>query len=66
MRDLRGLIQLAGTLNIAPAPGLATLSGTLKERGEPPPELRQALNSLVQLRGRDRQGQIPFDIEFTL
>ena len=66
VRDLRGLIQLNGSLNIAPAQNLATLSGTIKERGEPPPELRRALNDLVQMRGRDRQGQIPVDIEFTL
>ena len=66
VRDLRGLIQLNGTLSIAPAQNLATLTGALKERGEPPAELRQALNSLVQMRGRDRQGQIPVDLEFTL
>jgi hypothetical protein len=66
VRDLRGLIQLNGTLVIAPAQGLATLSGTIKERGEPPAELRQALNNLVQMRGRDRQGQIPVDLEFAL
>jgi hypothetical protein len=66
VRDLRGLIQLNGALVIAPAQGLATLSGTLKERGEPPAELRRALNNLVQMRGRDRQGQIPVDLEFAL
>jgi hypothetical protein len=66
VRDLRGLIQLTGTLLISPAQNLATLSGTLKERGEPPPPLRQALNDLVQMRGRDPQGRIPVDLEFAL
>lgn len=42
------------------------LSGTVKERPDAPPALRNQLANLEQLRPRDAQGRIPFDLEFTL
>ena len=36
------------------------------ERGELPASLRQQLDNLIQMRGRDPQGRIPLDIEFSL
>ena len=42
------------------------LSGTLRERAEAPPALRSQLQNLAQYRGRDPQGRIPVDLEFTL
>jgi hypothetical protein len=41
------------------------LSGTLKERPDAPAALRSDLEGVVQLRGRDPQGRIPVDLEFT-
>jgi hypothetical protein len=42
------------------------LSGTLRERADAPPALRSQLQNLAQYRGRDPQGRIPVDLEFTL
>jgi len=61
-----GVMQLSGTLALAPAQNLATFSGKLKERAPLPGLLQQKINELAQMRGRDAQGRIPLDIEFAL
>ena len=66
VHDDGGPLELNGTITVNPAQSLATLSGTLKERGEIPLGLKQALDQLVQLRGRDRSGRIPVDFEIAL
>jgi general secretion pathway protein N len=66
VRDTGGPLQLQGTVSLAPAQSLATFTGAIKERGELPAALRQQLDNLMQMRGRDPQGRIPLDIEFSL
>jgi len=38
----------------------------LRERPDAPTALRNQLDNLSQLRGRDSQGRIPVDLEFRL
>ena len=66
VHDDGGPLQLQGTLSLVPAQGVANFTGTLKERGALPDALRQPLDNLLQLRGRDAQGRIPLDIEFSI
>lgn len=66
LHDTQGILQLEGNLTLALGQHLATFSGTLKERSPLPPALAQRIAELAQMRGRDPQGRIPFDIEFAL
>lgn len=66
VRDTGGPLQLQGTVSLAPAQGIATFTGAIQERGDLPASLRQQLENLIQMRGRDPQGRIPLDIEFSL
>jgi hypothetical protein len=42
------------------------LTGTLKERADAPAALIGQINNIAQLRGRDRQGRVPVDLELAL
>lgn len=57
--DAKAVIRLSTTEHTG------MLSGTLKERPDAPAALRSDLEGVVQLRGRDPQGRIPVDLEFT-
>ncbi len=59
-----GPLQLEGTVTATPATRTGMISGTLQERGAMPTALAQELNGIAQLRGRDRDGRIPVDLEF--
>jgi hypothetical protein len=65
LTDLGGPVQIQATVTIAPDSRSAMLSGTMQERAEASEPLRNELNRLAQLGGRDPQGRIPIELEFT-
>jgi hypothetical protein len=64
LTDTGGPLQIQARIHFSPAERTGLLSGTLKERAGFPPALSSQLDSLAQLRGRDREGRIPVDLEF--
>jgi hypothetical protein len=66
LSDAGGPLQVQGTVAVSPNMHTGTVSGTLKERSALPDALRNQLESIAQLRGRDPQGRIPVDLEFSL
>ena len=64
LTDIGGPLQIQARIRFSPAERTGLLSGTLKERAGFPPALASQLDSLAQLRGRDREGRIPVDLEF--
>jgi hypothetical protein len=64
LSDAGGPLQVQGTITVSPS-HTGTLSGTLKERSTLPEALRNQIDSIAQLRGRDPQGRIPVDLEFS-
>jgi hypothetical protein len=64
--DTGGPLEAQITLHYTAKDRTLILSGTLRERADAPPALRTQLQSLAQYRGRDPQGRIPVDLEFTL
>jgi hypothetical protein len=65
VRDIGGPVRLEATAVLATAQHSGTLSGTLEETGATSPELAKQIAGLAQLRGRDREGRIPVDLEFS-
>ncbi len=65
LTDTGGPVQIQAHIRFSPAERTGLLSGTLKERTGFPPALASQLDSLAQIRGRDRQGRIPVDLEFS-
>ncbi len=65
LSDTGGPLQVQGTVELTPATHVGTLTGTLKERAALPDALRTQIDSLGQVRGRDAQGRIPVDLEFS-
>jgi len=66
LMDSGGPLDLRAVIHYSPKERTALLSGTLKERADAPAALRSQLENLSQLRGRDPQGRIPVDLEFSL
>jgi hypothetical protein len=66
LTDTGGPLAVQTTIHYAVKEGIATLSGTVRERPDAPPALLAQLQNLSQLRGRDAQGRIPVDLEFRL
>ncbi|MGC1522097.1 MAG: type II secretion system protein N [Steroidobacteraceae bacterium] len=66
LTDTGGPLAVQTTIHYAAQERTATLSGTVRERPDAPPALLAQLQNLSQLRGRDAQGRIPVDLEFTL
>jgi Type II secretion system (T2SS), protein N len=66
LKDTGGPLEAQAQIRYAPATHTGMLSGTLKERAEASPALRNQLSSLSQLRPRDAAGRFPVDLEFTL
>jgi hypothetical protein len=65
LNDTGGPVEVRARIQVSPASRTAVLSGTLKERDEASPALRNELNSLAQVRPRDSQGRFPVELEFT-
>jgi hypothetical protein len=66
LADTGGPLEVQATIHYSAQERTATLGGTVRERPEAPPALVRQLQGLSQLRGRDAQGRIPFDLEFRL
>jgi type II secretion system (T2SS) protein N len=65
VNDTGGPIEAQALIHFSPATRTGMLSGTLKERPEASPALRNQLSSLSQLRPRDASGRFPVELEFT-
>jgi Type II secretion system (T2SS), protein N len=65
LTDTGGPLDVKAVIHLSAKERTGTLTGTLKERPEAPAALRSDLEGIVQLRGRDQQGRIPVDLEFT-
>ena len=65
VNDTGGPVEAQVQIHYSPATRTGMLSGTLKERPEASPALRDQLNNLAQLRPRDSAGRFPIDLEFT-
>jgi hypothetical protein len=66
LKDTGGPVEAQAQIRFSPATSTGTLSGTLKERPEASPALRNQLSSIAQLRPRDASGRFPVELEFTL
>jgi hypothetical protein len=65
VNDIGGPVEAQVQIRFSPATRTGMVSGTLKERPEASPVLRNQLNNLAQLRPRDSSGRFPVDLEFT-
>jgi len=65
LADTGGPLLLDATIRLTPKTRTGLFSGTVKERPEAAPALRNQLQNLAQLHARDAQGRIPVDLEFT-
>jgi hypothetical protein len=65
LNDEGGPVEAQAQIRFAPATRTGMLSGTLKERAEASPALRNQLNNLSQLRPRDAAGRFSVELEFT-
>jgi hypothetical protein len=65
LNDQGGPVEAQAQIRFSPATRTGMLSGTLKERPEASPALRNQLNNLSQLRPRDAFGRFPVELEFT-
>ena len=66
LTDTGGPLDLKAVIRYSATERTGLLTGTLKERPDAPAALVSQLEDLVQLRGRDPQGRIPVDLEFTM
>jgi hypothetical protein len=65
LNDTGGPVEAQAQIRFSPATRTGMLSGTLKERAEASPALRNQLSNLSQLRPRDASGRFPVELEFT-
>jgi hypothetical protein len=65
LNDKGGPMEAQAQIRFSPATRTGMLSGTLKERPEASPALRNQLSNLSQLRPRDASGRFPVELEFT-
>ena len=65
LNDSGGPLEAQAQIRYLPATRTGMLSGTLKERPEAAPALRNQLSTLSQLRPRDAAGRFPVELEFT-
>ena len=66
LMDNGGPLDLRAVIRYSPKERTGLLTGTLKERPEASAPLRSQLENLSQLHGRDPQGRISVDLEFSL
>jgi hypothetical protein len=65
LADTGGPLSLDATIRLTPKTRTGLFSGTVQERPQAGPALRNQLQNLAQLHARDAQGRIPVDLEFT-
>jgi hypothetical protein len=65
VNDTGGPVEAQAQIRFSPATRTGMLSGTLKERPEASPALRNQLSNLSQLRPRDASGRFPVELEFS-
>lgn len=65
LNDAGGPLEVQALIHYSATQRTGVLSGTLKERPGASPALRNELDNLAQLRGRDPQGRIPAELEFS-
>ena len=65
LNDTGGPLDLQAVVNYSAADRSGILSGTVRERAGAPPALQSQLENLSQLRGRNPQGRVPVDLEFS-
>lgn len=65
LNDTGGPVEAQAQVRLSPAVRTGTFSGTLKERPEASPTLRNQLGNLAQLHARDAAGRFPVELEFT-
>jgi hypothetical protein len=65
LTDRGGPIEMQALVRLSPAERMGTITGTVMARADAPQAVRSELDSLSQLRGRDPQGRISVDLEFT-
>jgi len=65
LSDSGGPLAVQASIHCVATQRTCLLSGTVKERPDVPPALRSQLNDLAQLHGRDAQGRIPVEFEFS-
>jgi hypothetical protein len=65
LNDKGGPMEAQAQIRFSPTTRTGMLSGTLKERPEASPILRNQLSNLSQLRPRDASGRFPVELEFT-
>ena len=66
LNDKGGPLDVQALVHYAATEHTGLLTGTVRERPGAPPALLSQLQNLTQLRGRNPQGRIPVDLEFSL
>ena len=65
LSDTGGPLSVDAVIHVSAKTRTGILSGTIRERDEAAPALRDQLSNLAQLHARTAQGRIPVDLEFT-
>jgi hypothetical protein len=65
LNDTGGPLDLQAVVHYSATERTGILTGTVRERPGAPPALLNQLENLTQLRGRNPQGRIPVDLEFS-
>jgi hypothetical protein len=65
LTDSGGPLDVEALVHYSASEHTGLLSGTVRERPGAPPALLGQLENLIQLRGRNPQGRIPVDLEFS-
>jgi hypothetical protein len=65
LTDAGGPLDVKAVIRLSAKERTGMLTGTLRERPEAPAALLSDLEGIAQLRGRDPQGRVPVDLEFT-
>ncbi len=65
LTDLGGPVEAKASVKLVMTEHTATLTGTVKARSDAPASLQEEIQRLAQMRGRDAQGGVPVDVEFT-
>jgi Type II secretion system (T2SS), protein N len=66
LNDTGGPVEIKAQIRFSSATRTGLLSGTIKERADIAPALKNQLDNLAQLHRPDAQGAFPIDLEFTL
>jgi hypothetical protein len=65
LSDTGGPVEVQAQIRLSPSARTGMLSGTLRERPEASPALRNQLAGMAQLRPRDASGRFPVELEFS-